>query len=53
MQAILVELIENFEFSIPASNPQIRRLPAGLMAPLVVGDEMKGPQMPLHVKVVR
>lgn len=53
MQAILVELIENFEFAIPEDKPEIMRFPAGLVAPLVKSDMMAGPQMPLHVSLVQ
>ena len=53
MQAILVELIEHFEFAIPEDNPQIVRFPAGLVAPLVMSEMTAGPQMPLRVSLVQ
>ncbi|KAI0714601.1 cytochrome P450 [Earliella scabrosa] len=53
MQAILVELIEHFEFAIPEDNPQIVRFPAGLVAPLVMSEMAAGPQMPLRVSLVQ
>ena len=53
MQAILVELIEHFEFSIPEDKPRILRFPAGLVAPLVMEDMAAGPQMPLWVAPVQ
>ena len=53
MQAILVELIENFEFSVPEDKPHIIRFPAGLVAPLVLSDMAAGPQMPLQVSLVQ
>ena len=53
MQAILVELIEHFEFSIPDDKPEIVRFPAGLVVPLVKSDMAAGPQMPLRVSLVQ
>ncbi|RPD64581.1 cytochrome P450 [Lentinus tigrinus ALCF2SS1-7] len=49
IQAILVELIERFAFTIPEDSPEIVRLPAGLTTPIVKGEEAVGAQMPLHV----
>ena len=48
MQTILVELMDNFEFSFPEGT-QINRQPAGLMLPFVKGKMGDGPQMPLCV----
>ncbi|KAH9935136.1 PAH-inducible cytochrome P450 monooxygenase PC-PAH 1 [Epithele typhae] len=53
MQAILVELIEHFEFAIPDDKPEILRYPAGLVAPLVKSDMAAGPQMPLRVSLAQ
>lgn len=53
MQAILVELIEHFEFTIPEDKPEIIRFPAGLVAPLVKSEMHIGPQMPLCVSPVQ
>ncbi|KAH9885379.1 PAH-inducible cytochrome P450 monooxygenase PC-PAH 1 [Cubamyces lactineus] len=53
MQAILVELIEQFEFTIPEDKPEIIRFPAGLVAPLVKDDMQAGPQMPLRVTLAQ
>ncbi|KAJ8474242.1 hypothetical protein ONZ51_g7351 [Trametes cubensis] len=53
MQAILVELIEQFEFAIPEDKPEIIRFPAGLVAPLVKDDMKAGPQMPLRVTLTQ
>lgn len=50
MQAILTELIENFEFISP-SGVEIQRLPAGLMVPMVKGKMSEGTQMPLRVSL--
>ena len=49
MQAIAVELIENFKFSIPEDKPDIIRIPAGIMGPMVKNKMQEGIQMPLHV----
>jgi hypothetical protein len=51
MQAVLVELIENFEYRFP-EGVEIIRLNAGLMAPMVEGKMEEGLQMPLEVSVV-
>ncbi|OCH89199.1 PAH-inducible cytochrome P450 monooxygenase PC-PAH 1 [Obba rivulosa] len=52
MQAILVELLENFEFSIPDDKPEIQRVPAGLMVPMIRNKMHLGTQMPLKISVV-
>lgn len=49
MQAIAVDLLENFRFAVPADAPEIIRLPTGLMAPIVKTNMKEGLQMPLHV----
>ncbi|KAG1747117.1 cytochrome P450 [Suillus paluster] len=51
MQAVLVELIENFEYRFPAG-VEVIRLNAGLMAPMVEGKMHEGLQMPLEVTVI-
>ena len=51
--AIIVELIENFKFSLPLEKAEIIRLPAGIMTPMIKGKEHEGVQMPLHVMPVR
>ena len=57
MQAILVALIENFEFSLPAAKPEdapeILRMPVGLMSPMVNGRFHEGVLMPLKIKALR
>ncbi|KAI8989230.1 PAH-inducible cytochrome P450 monooxygenase PC-PAH 1 [Trametes punicea] len=53
MQAILVELIEQFEFTIPEDQPEIIRFAAGLMVPLVKNDMRAGAQMPLRVSLIQ
>ncbi|GJE88905.1 cytochrome P450 [Phanerochaete sordida] len=49
MQAIAADLVENFQFSIPKEKPDIMRVPAGIMGPMVKGKMFEGMQMPLHV----
>ena len=49
MQAIAADLVENFQFGIPEDKPEIIRVPAGLMGPMVKGKMREGLQMPLHV----
>lgn len=49
MQAIAVDLVENFQFSIPKEKPEIIRVPAGIMIPMVKEKMHEGTQMPLHV----
>ena len=51
MQAILVELIEKFEFR-PVEEVDIMRVPAGAMIPMVRGKMHEGPQMPMYISTV-
>lgn len=51
-QSLLATLIETFEFSIPEDQPEIQRVPAGLMVPMVRGRMHGGTQMPLRVTLV-
>ncbi|KAI0721412.1 PAH-inducible cytochrome P450 monooxygenase PC-PAH 1 [Cerioporus squamosus] len=53
MQALLVELIEKFEFNVAEGNPEIIRFAAGLMTPLVANEMHLGSQMPLRVSLVQ
>ncbi|KZS99422.1 cytochrome P450 [Laetiporus sulphureus 93-53] len=52
LQAILVELLERFEFGIPAETPDIQRVPAGVMLPMIRNKMQLGSQMPLQVTLV-
>ncbi|KAJ8509305.1 hypothetical protein ONZ45_g8509 [Pleurotus djamor] len=47
LQALLIELIENFEFRMP-KDVEILRMPAGVMVPMVKGRMHEGTQMPLN-----
>lgn len=51
MQAILVELIEKFEFQ-PVEGVDIMRVPAGAMIPMVRGKMQEGSQMPLYISAM-
>ena len=56
MQAIIVTLVEEFEFSLPRDYKgepmEILRTPVGLMSPVINGRFKEGIQMPLKVKRV-
>lgn len=51
-QAFLVTLIREFSFSIPEGR-KVRTARPGILVPMVVGEEDKGPQLPLIVTPVR
>ncbi|KAF8520692.1 cytochrome P450 [Gautieria morchelliformis] len=52
MQAILIEMVENFEFSPPPGDIQIKRGYAAIVQPMVKGQESRGTQLPLTVTAV-
>ncbi|CCM03243.1 uncharacterized protein FIBRA_05368 [Fibroporia radiculosa] len=49
LQSLLVDLIENFEIDIPAEKPDIQRVPAGVMIPMIRNQMRLGSQMPLKL----
>ena len=51
MQAFLVTLVREFSFSLPEGRT-IRIARPGFPIPLVIGEEDKGPQLPLTVTPV-
>ena len=53
LQAIVVELLENFEFAIPDDKPDIQRVAGGLMIPMIRGKPELGSQMPLKVTPIK
>lgn len=53
MQAFLVTLVRKFDISNADHHPQIKRTKSGLMAPVVLGEEHKGTQLPLKITAVR
>ena len=53
MQALLVTIIRRFDISHADHHPQIRRPRYGVLAPLVLGEEYKGAQLPLKIAAIR
>jgi alkylphenol/PAH-inducible cytochrome P450 monooxygenase len=53
MQAVMVTLIENFEFTLPPTKPEILRMPVGVMAPMVKDQLQEGVLMPLTVRALK
>ncbi|GJJ11676.1 hypothetical protein Clacol_005912 [Clathrus columnatus] len=51
MQAVLLELIEKFEFSPPPGNIEILRAPVRVMGPMVKGSKSGRTELPLTVKL--
>ena len=49
MHTFLVTLIRQYYFSLPDNGQEITTLRAGLVLPVVVGEEHKGPQLPLKI----
>ncbi|KAF8518583.1 cytochrome P450, partial [Gautieria morchelliformis] len=49
MQAILIELLENLEFSPPPGNIEIIRGATGLMSPLIKGSSSPSAELPLTI----
>ena len=52
IRALLVTLVREFSFSIPEGR-NIRTVRTMMLAPTVVGEEDKGPQLPLTVTAIR
>ncbi|KDQ64100.1 hypothetical protein JAAARDRAFT_64014 [Jaapia argillacea MUCL 33604] len=51
MQTLLVDLVNNFEFSLTDDSKKITRLPALVMVPMVEDKYDEGAQMPLMVSI--
>ncbi|KAF8517110.1 cytochrome P450 [Gautieria morchelliformis] len=49
MQAILIELLENLEFSPPPGNIEIIRGATGLMSPMIKGSSSRSVELPLTI----
>jgi len=49
MHTLLVTLIRRYNFSLPDNGQEIRTLKPGMVLPMVVGEEHKGPQLPLKI----
>jgi len=53
MHTMLVTLVSQFSFSLPDNGQEIKRLRKISVFPVVVGEEDKGPQLPLKVTALR
>lgn len=51
LQAFIVELVANFEFSMTMESNMIRREACLVMVPTIEGQIEKGSQLPLRVRV--
>ena len=49
MHTFLVTLIRQFDFTLPDGGLEIKKSRAGVLLPMVIGEEHKGPQLPLKV----
>lgn len=52
MHTFLVTLVRQFDFSLPDNGQIVKARKLGLITPVVVGEEDKGPQMPLKVTII-
>ena len=52
LHTFLVTLVRQFDFSLPDHARGIKSTRAGGISPIVVGEEHKGPQMPLKVTIL-
>jgi len=48
----LVTLVRQFDFSLPGTGQEIKKIRPVVITPIVVGEEHKGPQMPLKVAIL-
>ena len=53
MRTFLVTLIRQFDFYLPDNGQEVSTLRPGLGMPVVIGEEHKGPQLPLKVTPLR
>jgi len=53
MHTFLVTLIRQFDFSLPENGQKIKKTRRGGVFPVIVGEEDKGPQLPLKVTILR
>jgi len=49
MHTFLVTLVRHFDFSLPDNGQEVKTTRQLFINPVVVGEEHKGPQMPLKV----
>lgn len=52
LHTFLVTLVRQFDFSLPDSGQEIKMRRTTRITPVVVGEEHKGPQMPLKVTIL-
>ena len=53
IHTFLVTVVRKFDFSLADNGQKIWNFRSGLITPLVIGEEHKGPQMPLKVTALR
>lgn len=53
IHAFLVTLVRQFDFSLPDNGREVWKLRPGIITPVVVGEEDKGPQLWLKVAALR
>lgn len=53
IHTFLVTLVRQFDFSLPDNGQEVKSVRPGALLPAVVGEEHKGPQMPLKVTALR
>ena len=53
MHTFLVILVRHFDFSIPENAKEVKRIRTGMITPVVIGEEDKGPQLPLKITALR
>ncbi|KAF9780802.1 cytochrome P450 [Thelephora terrestris] len=52
LHTFLVTLIRHFDFSLPNDGRELAKTRLGAISPVVVGEEHKGPQLPLKVTIL-
>ena len=52
LHTFLVTLVRQFDFSLPDTRQEIKKMRSVVTTPIVVGEEHKGPQMPLKVAIL-
>jgi len=52
LHTFLVTLVRQFDFSLPDNGQQVRKLGSGMIVPVVIGEEHRGPQLPLKVTIL-
>lgn len=53
MYTFLVTLVRQFDFSLPDDGREVWKLRTGIITPVVVGEEDKGPHLWLKVAALR